>query len=245
MHAETESGFHLGEVIDKDQLACVGLDLDEIPAWLQHRYGRLVTKLALSFNNLREIKNLDGFVNLRELVLDNNEFTSEFEIPKLTNLRSLSINNNKISDLETFIEKLVNNCPNLTYLTMLGNTACPNELVSGKDEKDYQRYRHYVLWRLPKLRFLDSRPVSSQEVAEAKRVGSFARVVKVDVKELEKQSTKQADAAEVFTDSEFYYTPLPSDTAAVGTHRGSIGRSRYVYFGKHSEGNRFIRNRDL
>ena len=49
--------------------------------------------------------------------------------------------------------------PNLTFLSLLGNTACPNELVL-KDEDDYQRYRYYVLHNLPALKFLDSRAVS-------------------------------------------------------------------------------------
>lgn len=32
--------------------------------------------------------------------------------------------------------------PSLQYLSLLGNEACPNQLVSpDKDEDDYQRYR--------------------------------------------------------------------------------------------------------
>lgn len=32
--------------------------------------------------------------------------------------------------------------PSLEYLSLLGNEACPNQLVSlDKDEDDYQRYR--------------------------------------------------------------------------------------------------------
>lgn len=32
--------------------------------------------------------------------------------------------------------------PSLRYLSLLGNEACPNQLVSpDKDEDDYQRYR--------------------------------------------------------------------------------------------------------
>ncbi len=41
-----------------------------------------------------------------------------------------------------------------------------------------QLYRYYVLYKLPQLTFLDSRPVSSDERKEAKRVGQFMRVVK-------------------------------------------------------------------
>ncbi len=39
--------------------------------------------------------------------------------------------------------------------------------------------------------------------------------------------------------------PLPSDTRAGGPGPASFGKSRYVYYGKQSEGNRFILNQDL
>lgn len=41
------------------------------------------------------------------------------------------------------------------------------------------------------------------------------------------------------------YTPLPSTSEAPGDHTSTFGRCRYVYYGKHSEGNRFIRNNEL
>lgn len=45
-------------------------------------------------------------------------------------------------------------------------------------------YRNYVLYRLPKLKFLDSSPVKSNELAEAKRVGPFMKVIKLDENEV-------------------------------------------------------------
>lgn len=37
--------------------------------------------------------------------------------------------------------------PSLEYLSLLGNEACPNQLVSpDKDEDDYQRYRSVTGW---------------------------------------------------------------------------------------------------
>lgn len=41
------------------------------------------------------------------------------------------------------------------------------------------------------------------------------------------------------------YSPLPPVLTNAGDHHGTYGRMRYVYIGKHSEGNRFIRNNDL
>ena len=47
------------------------------------------------------------------------------------------------------------------------------------------------------------------------------------------------------TEEKSPYSPLPNDTIAPGDHKGTFGRCRYIYFGKHSEGNRFIQNDQL
>lgn len=40
------------------------------------------------------------------------------------------------------MDHLADVAPGLQYLSLLGNQACPNQLVSpDKDEDDYQRYR--------------------------------------------------------------------------------------------------------
>ena len=47
-----------------------------------------------------------------------------------------------ITDLECLLDHLAEVTPALEYLSLLGNVACPNELVSlEKDEEDYKRYR--------------------------------------------------------------------------------------------------------
>ncbi|PVD38554.1 hypothetical protein C0Q70_01170 [Pomacea canaliculata] len=45
----------------------------------------------------------------------------------------------------------------------------------------------------------------------------------------------------------FQYSPLPKEGSSESDdqHIGTYGHSKYVYFGRHSEGNRFIRNKDL
>ena len=48
----------------------------------------------------------------------------------------------QIVDTERLLSTLVHRCPALRYLSLLGNQACPNELLgSGHDDEDYQRYR--------------------------------------------------------------------------------------------------------
>jgi hypothetical protein len=41
------------------------------------------------------------------------------------------------------------------------------------------------------------------------------------------------------------FNPLPQEGRDMSTHRATIGTCKYVYYGRHSEGNRFIRNNDL
>lgn len=86
---------------------------------------------------------MEHFKKLEELVLDNNELTDEtFNLPYLPNLHTLTFNKNHIEDTDTLLSMLTRNCPHLQYLSLLGNRACPNELLqSGHDEDDYQKYR--------------------------------------------------------------------------------------------------------
>ncbi|RXN24814.1 leucine-rich repeat-containing C10orf11-like protein [Labeo rohita] len=77
------------------------------------------------------------------------------------------------------LEHLAEVTPALEYLSLLGNEACPNQLVSmDKDEDDYQRYRYFVLHKLTNLKFLDTRKVTQWERSEAEARGAFMKVVK-------------------------------------------------------------------
>ncbi|MGH0118187.1 UNVERIFIED_CONTAM: hypothetical protein FKN15_045334 [Acipenser sinensis] len=82
-------------------------------------------------------------------------------------------------DIESLLDHVAEVAPSLEYLSLLGNEACPNELVSlDKDEDDYQRYRYFVLHKLTNLKFLDTRKVSKREHEEAIARGAFMKVVK-------------------------------------------------------------------
>ncbi|CAM5128391.1 unnamed protein product [Eretmochelys imbricata] len=145
----------------------------------------------------------------------------------------------KTFNLESLLDHLADVVPSLEYLSLLGNMACPNELVSkDKDEDDYQRYRYFVLHKLTNLKFLDTRKVTKWEREEALLRGAFMKVVKpVDAK------ASSSDTASV--SPETHYTPLPSGSRDLTNHRGVLGKCRYIYYGKHSEGNRFIRDDQL
>ncbi|MBN3305818.1 LRMDA protein, partial [Amia calva] len=80
---------------------------------------------------------------------------------------------------KSLLDHLAEVTPSLEYLSLLGNEACPNELVSlDKDEDDYQRYRYFVLHKLTNLKFLDTRKVNKKEREEANARGAFMKVVK-------------------------------------------------------------------
>ncbi|XP_058882354.1 leucine-rich melanocyte differentiation-associated protein-like isoform X3 [Acipenser ruthenus] len=127
----------------------------------------------------RSLEGLKAFSCLEELIVDNNLLGNDLLLPRLPHLHTLTLNKNQISDIESLLDHVAEVAPSLEYLSLLGNEACPNELVSlDKDEDDYQRYRYFVLYKLTNLKFLDARKVSKREHEEAKARGAFMKVVK-------------------------------------------------------------------
>uniref|UniRef100_A0A8C6TU64 Leucine rich melanocyte differentiation associated n=1 Tax=Neogobius melanostomus TaxID=47308 RepID=A0A8C6TU64_9GOBI len=119
----------------------------------------------------RALAGLKMFPELEELIVDNNQLGNDLRLPRLPRLHTLTLNKNQIS-----FDRVT---PALEYLSLLGNQACPNQLVSpDKDEDDYQRYRYFVLHKLPQLKFLDTRKVTKRESMEARERGEFMKVVK-------------------------------------------------------------------
>ncbi|XP_028175799.1 leucine-rich melanocyte differentiation-associated protein-like isoform X1 [Ostrinia furnacalis] len=217
------------------QLSYCGQDCKRIPPALQKMYGAKVKYLDLSYNSIETLKGLEQFGRLEELILDNNKLGDGVTFPYLPYLRTLSLNNNQITDLEALITKITDRLPSLSYLSILSNKACPNELSDlDKDDSDYQRYRYFVLYKLKNLRFLDSRRVSSQERSVADTRGEFMRVRRPPAEELAPSAPRGQPLR-----------PLPVDFSALGKHKGAYGKCHYKYTGKHSEGNRFILNSDL
>lgn len=229
-------------VLSGDLLTYTGHDVVVLPPRVVRQYAHVARRVDLSYNCLTTVDGIGEFKELKELILDNNRLRDGLKLPLLPKLDTLSMNKNMITDLESLLADILKNCPNITFLSLLGNICCPNELsCSDKDEEDYQRYRYFLIHKLPRLRFLDSKAVSAKERQEALRVGSFMRIVQPGKDDLAKQAAKPGRSDT--DDSE--YTPLPQRLAQEGRHKGSFGVCRYVYYGRHSEGNRFIRNNDL
>lgn len=141
-----------------------------------------------------------------------------------------------IIDLRQFIDSLSDRFPQLTHLSMIKNPACPNEMT-GRDSDDYKRYRLYVLYKLKNLRFLDSSTVNEEEKKEAQRVGHLSLPARPDPAQYRKSMVVPAE--------EENFNQLPQDLKQEGVGKASFGVSNYVYYGRQSEGNRFISNDDL
>jgi WD40 repeat protein len=151
---------------DGYQLSCIDLELGMIPMAVAVRYGPKAKRLDLSSNLIKDLSHLSKFSCLEELVLDNNLLQNVgFELPPMPHLTTLSINKNKIANLDRLLDEVARNCPAIRFLSMVSNPACPNELVWGKDEEDYMQYRYEVIARLPSLKFLDSQAVRQWERA--------------------------------------------------------------------------------
>lgn len=243
-----------GISLEGDHLSLVGLDLVSVPPHLGEKYGAKVKRLDLSYNSLERLDNLERFTHLNSLVLDNNNLSSEDTFPKIDCLKTLSLNNNKINDLKKFLECVREKYPHLTYLSMLKNPACVSDLIPGRDDEDYQRYRYYVIHMLRGLRFLDSREVREPERKEAFRVGHLCLPARPDPAQYKRASTHPATAgtsgsngsgAETKPDADAAVPELPQDLKQEGVGKASFGLSNYVYYGRQSEGNRFIVNDDL
>ncbi|NXV11769.1 LRMDA protein, partial [Cepphus grylle] len=137
----------------------------------------------VAFVVCRSLEGLKTFSYLEELILDNNLLGNDLLLPRLPHLHTLTLNKNQISfqrnTCKILLDHLAEVVPSLQYLSLLGNMACPNELVcKEKDEDDYQRYRYFVLHKLTNLKFLDTRKVTRWEREEALVRGAFMKVVK-------------------------------------------------------------------
>ncbi|XP_014213649.1 leucine-rich melanocyte differentiation-associated protein-like [Copidosoma floridanum] len=240
-----------GLTVCRHRACYTGQRVSRVPSGLAGVVGIECTSLDLSFNELISVSGVKEFVHLQELVLDNNELRDLRTLPEIPTLTTLSLNNNKIQDIDTALDRIGQCCPRISYVSLLGNPGCPDQLTapSKNDEDDYERYRLYAIHVLPgTLRFLDSRAIGETERAEAQRRGRFLKTVRPKL--LDDQlggNCYRKPASNEFDEASFYvnYTPLPTTVRGPQDHKGAYGKCRYRYSGKNSEGNRFISNNDL
>lgn len=150
-----------GIAIAGDRLCFSGFDSKEIPKNML-RYVELASVIDLSHNKLNNIEELGKFTMLEELNLDNNDVNDDTEFPTMPRLTTLSLNKNKLVDCDNLVTKLRRNCPNLRYISLLGNDACPHPLL-GYSEKEYQQARRLIASHIPTLETINFEEVTDDE----------------------------------------------------------------------------------
>nr|XP_030131787.1 leucine-rich melanocyte differentiation-associated protein isoform X4 [Taeniopygia guttata] len=149
-------------------------------------------------------------------------------------LEELILDNNLLGN-----DLLLPRLPHLHTLTLNKNQISFQRNTCKMSNEFYvsAKLRYFVLHKLTNLKFLDTRKVTRREREEALIRGAFMKVVK--------PKDAKASSAAAPASPEMHYTPLPSGSRDLTNHRGILGKCRYIYYGKHSEGNRFIRDDQL
>eukprot|EP00756_Hemistasia_phaeocysticola_P000213 Hpha_TRINITY_DN10146_c0_g1::TRINITY_DN10146_c0_g1_i1::g.131593::m.131593 len=222
-----------GVVVEGGRLSAVGAGISSLTVLRHHLGAERVTALDATANDLVGLSGLDLFPRLESLVLDNNSVTSLDGLPELRDLHTLWLNKNALSDLEKALDSLTAKTPALRFLSLMGNPCCAS-LLSGAGQEEIDRYRAYVIWRMPSLQLLDAAPVTPAERQLAKSKGQFMKVARPEVV---KSTTENQPS--------HYYAKGGQAAERAGEHSSYFGKQRRFYSGKYSEGNRFIRDDDL
>lgn len=202
-------------------------EIKTVPLFLED-FTNNITYLNLSHNQLTNIENLRNFVKLNHLVLDNNELDDSAKFPVLYTLQTLEMNNNQFKNISSLTKKLSKSYPLLNYLSLLGNKACPSDILGSQNSKDdYQKYRRAVVKQLDNLKFLDFKTVDETD-------GRLPKRKSVDAK---KRHREVQETDERLEESSENYKTEKRDT--------QVKEMTFRYSGKNSEGNRFIKNKDL
>ena len=213
---------------DIKEVILVNENLSDIPAQFLNEKSDKIRLLNLGHNSIQRLYGLEWFSKLEELVLDNNKLDDSCLFPLIATLKSLTLNNNKLVDLNSLINKLSKAFPSLTYLSLLGNKACPINFSSPDfTVSEYEHYRCYIACLLPSLKFLDWKAVTTAERCKGCKLLNKPMI---SLWKLPKN----------------FYTPLPkTDNVVVAESNAVVGTLKHKYIGKRSEGNRFICNKDL
>lgn len=118
----------------------------------------------------RSLISLRQFDQLHTVILDHNALDEHFCFPgKFPAIKLLSVNGNKIANLSVFVNRMSQDLPNLTFLSMMKNDAAPSYFNGGTKSQN-EDYRSYVISHFPKLRNLDGWPILDGEREQAYRL---------------------------------------------------------------------------
>ncbi|KAL3277300.1 hypothetical protein HHI36_012650 [Cryptolaemus montrouzieri] len=144
-------------------------NLHTIPKIIVDELSNNIHILDISHNKIDDLSFLQEMKNLSSLICDHNEISSRTEIPYSPNLELLWLNHCKITELYPWCRKLRISCPNLRFLSLMGNPAIPS-YIRGTEFDDYMQYRLFMISSFPHLIHLDEKRVTSNERIEAERL---------------------------------------------------------------------------
>lgn len=92
------------------------------------------------------MQSLRDFRNLHTLILDHNALDEHLSfLAECPTIKFLSVNDNKISNLSVFVNRVSQDLPNLTFLSMMKNEAAPSFFNGGtKSQNQDYRYIYYI-----------------------------------------------------------------------------------------------------
>lgn len=154
--------------------------LYEIPKTIVERFSDHIKYLDISHNKITNLDALVYFKNLTSLIADDNPITENCNLPPLPKLELLWLNRCKIASLYPWVSKLKESCPNLQFLSLMGNPAAPS-YFNGGTFYEYLQYRLFVISQFSSLNHLDDRRVTEDQMLEAQRLYKrpfFERIVK-------------------------------------------------------------------
>ncbi|XP_022653422.1 leucine-rich melanocyte differentiation-associated protein-like [Varroa jacobsoni] len=242
------------------EVRLVDREVQRLPDWVLHKFALSAETLDLSWNSITTLVGLDALVRLRHLILDNNSLRDPFVIEACSGpfLETLSINKNLFDDLKSLIEAIRQAFPRIRHLSVLGNPCCPDQLTHPRevDGDDYARYRLYVISQLSFLEFLDCTEVTIQERKKARQIGRYQIVARPHLGRYRPPAEDQIprglhslphqnDDTDGSSDERNTNDTGRDQGQQSSQRRSAFGTRRYQYVGNHSEGNRFIRDKQL
>lgn len=232
-----------------DELSLEGEGLTDFPEDLIRTKGAELRRLDLTSNKLTTLKSLawpygaPAWPKLEELILDKNQLEGVKGLPQIPSLKTLWMNNNQISDLDTLLDNVEKFFPNLAYLSLLRNPASPDVYFSENETEAYGRFRLYVIYRLRQLQYLDSTEVTPEERKEATIRGAYCRVAKPTMAKSKSPGPESSQAdTPTQRQSQVGFDRNQQKPPKVATF---LAKGKPRYDGTNSEGNRFIMNDDL
>ena len=96
------------------------------------------------------------FPNLKILILDGNQISSLYDLPYLFALENLSINNNKLKNVNEFSNEILEKCPKIKTINTLNNPMNP-----GFGNEGYIQYKN-TLKKIRTLELIDGMDIKGE-----------------------------------------------------------------------------------